>query len=150
MTRTSTPADERFWRKVDRRGVNDCWNWIGGIDRHGYGQFSDTSKRSYRAHRFSYQLLVGNLCDDLVIDHLCRNRACVNPLHLEQVTLAVNMARSPVYEKQSKKYAEMTHCRRGHPRTAENIRLNTDGGRVCRECRRINARHRYANREVHG
>src|SRR5450755_3951408 len=77
-------AEERFWARVDKQ-TDGCWVWTGAL-RTGYGTLS-VSGKNVPAHRFSYELLVGIIPDGLQIDHLCRNRACVNPEHLEPVTV---------------------------------------------------------------
>lgn len=83
-------ASERFDRFIDKTGT--CWLWTGAIDRDGYGQFwSDGAM--VKAHRFAHELHVGPVPDDLTIDHLCRVRNCVNPAHLEAVTIQVNLSR---------------------------------------------------------
>jgi hypothetical protein len=78
--------DDRFWSKVDARGV--CWEWTGWRDKDGYGGCGDG-----RAHRVAWTKLVGPVPEGLVLDHLCRNPPCVNPDHLEPVTPKVNTAR---------------------------------------------------------
>lgn len=82
---------ERFWSRVRPTGF--CWEWLGHRDRNGYGCFSQTRALRWRAHRLSYQLLVGPIPNGLVIDHLCRNTGCVNPDHLEPVTQLENVRR---------------------------------------------------------
>lgn len=87
---------EAFWRSVDQRGQSECWEWLGRVDRHGYGSYRRNISRQtvhWLAHRVTYELLVGPIPDGLVIDHLCRNRACVNPSHMEPVTGRVNTQR---------------------------------------------------------
>jgi hypothetical protein len=87
--------EERFWPKVDK--TETCWLWVGAIGTGGYGNFYISSVgrriRSVRAHRWAYEHLVGSIPDGLDLDHLCRNRACVNPAHLEPVTRRVNLRR---------------------------------------------------------
>lgn len=70
----------------------ECWLWIGPLDRYGYGKYR-RSNRHTGAHRIAYQLLVGEIPEGLVIDHLCRNRACVNPWHMDPVTNRENILR---------------------------------------------------------
>jgi hypothetical protein len=138
MTTTAGRAllEERFWSKVDLDGAtadDDCYNWTGALDRQGYGQFW-LGDRSGLAHRVAYELARGPIPDGLTLDHLCRNRKCVRPDHLEPVTIKENTLRgtSP-----SALHAVKTHCHRGHEFTPENTFLKANGkGRECRECRR--------------
>jgi hypothetical protein len=70
-----------------------CWNWTGALSRNGYGRFGPQAGLTVGAHRFAYELLVGPIPEGLDLDHLCRNRRCVNPAHLEPVGRSENLAR---------------------------------------------------------
>lgn len=128
---------ERFWSKVDRKGPDECWLWLASTSV-GYGQFWMASKMR-KAHRVSYELLVGPIPDGLVIDHLCRTPRCVNPRHLEPVTNTENLRRGEHRSGNTDK----THCPAGHPYDAENTHIQVDRTRdhtpyrVCRACRRL-------------
>jgi hypothetical protein len=133
--RYSRTALRRFWSRIDMVSPSQCWNWRGGT-RTGYGR-SAVDGRLTESHRLAYELLVGPIPDGLQIDHLCRNRACCNPLHLEPVTQRENVLRS---EALSAKNARKTHCPRGHAFTDENTYVDRDGWRRCRKCKAEQAR----------
>ena len=135
------PALERFLENVEP-GANGCIEWTGGLNGVGYGQFyrgkkipgtkspGDTGK-GY-AHRWSYEHYVGPIPEGLHIDHLCRNRKCVNPEHLEPVTVRENLLRGigP-----SAKHAKKTHCPAGHEYAGDNLYVHpVKRMRVCRAC----------------
>lgn len=131
---------ERFWEKVDRRGPEECWPWLGSISTEGYGRLY--VERHMQAHRVAYELLIETIPDGLAIDHLCRNRSCVNPAHMEPVTWRENIRRG---EGMGARYARRTHCSKGHPLTGENL-LRQGTRRRCLTCKRAEGRKYWSNR----
>ena len=117
---------ERFWDKV--RVTDSCWEWTGARVA-GYGEFW-LDGRVQRAHRVAYEALVGPIPDGLQIDHLCRVRSCVNPAHLEPVTLAENVRRGNGGLHNRVK----THCPHGHAYDEMNTYITKRGHRGCRRC----------------
>lgn len=120
----------RFWAKV--RVGDDCWEWVGARFGSGYGAINRDG-HTISAHRVSYELLVGPIPDGLELDHLCRNRWCVRPDHLEPVVHVENVRRSPLGP------SARTHCPQGHPYEGDNLYVKPSGRRVCVTCRRARA-----------
>lgn len=132
------PWASRFWLKVWRRG--DCWEWRGARQSEGYGIFIDSGGSCTTAHRIAYEYAYDILPDGLVPDHLCRNRWCVRPSHLEAVTEKVNILRGNA---PPAKHAVKTHCKRGHLFDERNT-IHERHGRRCRICSYANWNHHRA------
>ncbi|MEL3944487.1 HNH endonuclease signature motif containing protein [Streptomyces sp. LNU-CPARS28] len=123
---------DRFLDKI-RDGHGGCWEWTGHIKPNGYGQVR-VGGRKFNAHRFSYEALRAPIPEGLVIDHLCRNRRCVNPDHLEPVTHRTNILRGTGPAACN---ARRTHCVRGHRFDTANTYVAPSGARQCRACRTV-------------
>ena len=132
--RTGSPEgltlERRFFEHIAHQDERGCWIWDKPHPESGYGQFARG-----KAHRWSYEFFVGEIPKGLDLDHLCRNRACVNPWHLDPVPLVVNVMRG---EGPMAVNARKTHCIHGHAFTPENTyrppkRPET---RQCIACRR--------------
>lgn len=106
-----------------------CWNWTASTHRHGYGFFG-FNKKVQLSHRVSYQIFLGEIKEGLVLDHLCRNKRCVNPDHLDPVSQKVNMQRGI--------HATKKYCKNGHEFSAQNtklyIRKPNNINRICLTC----------------
>ena len=128
------PLHERFHEKVERL-ESGCWRWTGSIPPHGYGMIyiGRVNGRSTItvAHRVAYELYRGEIPDGLVLDHLCRNRWCVNPDHLEPVTFRENVLRG---EAPMVAIHRSGRCKNGHEMTDDNLYVDRNGNRYCRTC----------------
>jgi hypothetical protein len=120
----------KFFQNIEK--TDSCWLWTGGQNGRGYGNFYD-GRRMVRAHRFSFKLFRHDIPDELVIDHLCQNKLCVNPDHLDAVTQQVNVAR--YYAAKAPKPV----CVNGHAMTDNNTYFH-DNRRICKECKRETTR----------
>jgi hypothetical protein len=146
----SDPA-ERFESYTDRDGLlpphrpelGPCWEWRAGRFSSGYGAFHPCHGTTELAHRYAYESLVGTIPAGLVIDHLCRNRGCVNPDHLEAITNEENLRRGFGYRLRN---GMDSACIHGHEYTPDNTYTNpNDPSDIrCRECSRIRDRKRAA------
>ncbi|MGN6656407.1 MAG: HNH endonuclease [Rhodanobacter sp.] len=90
IRRGPAPIEPRFWAKVVKGSPSECWEWTGPKQPRGYGTFTVAGSGTLLAHRVSYELAVGPIPDGMFIDHMCHNRACVNPAHLHVVTRKQN------------------------------------------------------------
>jgi hypothetical protein len=124
-----------------------CWLWLGSYTITGYGRLGrkELGRKETLAHRLSYEMHIGPIPEGLVIDHLCRNRGCVNPDHLEAVTNEENIRRG---EWIPAKATSPTHCLHGHEYTPETLSISNRGERRCKECGRISARKSYAEKRA--
>lgn len=144
MANHSNTIERIVQRYVPDQGAEGCWIWIGTSEKDGYGVVQ-VKGRQWRAHRFIYESLVGKIPDGMQLDHLCRNRLCVNPAHLEPVTCAINIARS----------ARSTSpvCAKGHLFSGKNLRIVQIGKykfRRCLTCARIRMRGYRAQKKATG
>lgn len=126
----------------EQRGPSDCWPWTGATHEGGYGVRRDSRKGHGRpAHRVVWESLKGEIPAGLVVDHVCRNRLCVNPAHLRLVTPRVNTLENSVGV--AAVNAGKTRCIRGHEFTADNTMTRRNGRRTCRICVRASNRSYY-------
>ena len=129
----------RFMRLVRREG--SCIRWQGYCGTNGYGYYGLTCQITVLAHRFAYIIWRGAIPGDLPhLDHLCRNRACVDPWSLDPVTRSINLLRSPLVRAPSTenhRNAVKTHCPQGHPYDEVNTYVDGVGGRHCKICRAV-------------
>lgn len=118
---------ERFIAKIDFS--ENCWTWTNKLDN-GYGRFWLNNKLEL-SHRFAWLIWAGQIPANKQLDHLCRNRACVNPAHLEPVSIKENVLRGLGTSAQN---ARKIECSKGHQLTGYNLYLRKNGARACRTC----------------
>jgi HNH endonuclease len=123
---------DNFWKKIEKRD-DGCWMWIGSLSNAGYGRFNGgTAWRAIHktriAHRLAFMAIKGEIPTGLTLDHLCRNRACVNPDHLDPCPIGVNTRRSPIWN------GNKTHCPEGHSYSGKNLGVSKRCDRFCRTC----------------
>lgn len=136
---------DRFLAKFRPLATDECWEWGAARSKQGYGRFQMPASRGcIGAHRVSFALFARDLLDGETVDHLCRNRACVNPWHLEAVPIHVNVMRGGGICVQ---HSRKTRCPKGHE---YSIRRRSDGRtqRICVECDRAYKREWIRNKRA--
>lgn len=132
VTRPASQRDRLFRHVSFTSEGAGCWEWTGTRTKDGYGIASVGGHKGMAAHRAMYIEMVGPIPESMEIDHICRNRGCVNPAHLEVVTRTENIRRALPWNPQRLK----SQCAHGHPFDTENTRFAKNGQRVCRTCSR--------------
>lgn len=120
-----------------------CWEWTGSCTANGYGQISSGPRHDRKrllTHRVSWWIHRGPIPGGLELDHLCRNRRCANPDHLEPVTHRENALRGIAGAVNAARHRAVTHCPRGHEYDETNTYTRPNGSRQCRACARVRRR----------
>lgn len=125
----------RFWKKVTINEETGCWHWNGAHTHSDYGHLGVKGKM-WKAHRYAYTMIVGPIPEGMSLDHLCRNRRCCNPAHLDPVTHKENCSRG----NNGINMAMKTHCPQGHAYEGDNVYYRPGGGRSCKTCTRERGR----------
>src|SRR5690606_943358 len=124
----------RFWDKVKQHPESGCWEWIASRNPKGYGvYYAGPTVGMRHAHRVAFCALVFEPPEGYTVDHLCRNRGCCNPEHLEAVPHIINVRRGLGS-------GSRTHCPQGHPYAGGNLHIQSNGARRCLTCRRNHSR----------
>ena len=141
------PVDVRFWSKVKKQGDLQCWEWTARRNRAGYGTFK-YKNRTVLAHRVVFELLGKSIPSGMYVDHMCRNRACLNPQHLRFVTPEINALENS--KGQSAINKSKNFCKNGHPLIEENLMQSKTRliKRQCKICHREYTRQLYADRKT--
>jgi hypothetical protein len=141
----------RLMAKIRKNGPNGCWLWTGHATGGGYGRICIRGQ-VWTVHRLIFELLVRHVEIGEVVDHLCRNRICCNPEHLEAVVQAINIKRARIANGNTHWRHSITHCPQGHPLSGDNLLWATGHGktyRLCRICdRRRKASHDFKRRTL--
>jgi hypothetical protein len=135
---------ERFDAKWLPEPNTGCWLWTASTNNGGYG-FIGVNRRVQMAHRVGYELYRGPIPDGMTLDHLCRVTCCVNPCHMEPVSMRANILRGHGV---AGKFARRTHCKNGHELSGDNVSSRSDSrARVCVTCHLEGARRSYERRK---
>lgn len=141
-------------QKIFPEPMTGCWLWGGSINSKGYGRWKDRVK-FHMAHRFVYETIIGQIPDGLQLDHLCRVRCCVNPSHLEPVTVTENVRRSLRDRSFVSPDGVIRHfslkefCMKGHRFTKESTYVSPRGRWRCKICR-AKYNEAYKTKNLHG
>lgn len=137
-------AAQRVLNRIEVHPLG-CWQFLGALNHRGYGVVRIAGKE-HRAHRLVFESEVAAIADEMTLDHLCMNKRCVNPAHLEAVTRSENVRRQIAAGLSvvcSPHNAAKTHCKRGHKFDNQNTYVDPGtGARKCRTCSRATARER--------
>ena len=130
MARSKQSPLKRFFKLVLE--IGECWLWLGALDRDGYGVYTPEGKATARAHKWIWEQMVGDVLFEHELDHTCRNRSCVNPAHLQEVTHRINVERGLCGVLHTPK----SHCNYGHSLGGDNLYVSPNGNRHCRQCKK--------------
>ena len=139
----------KFLSKIKINQDTECWEWCGAVHplKH-YGQHSVGLSNNFKAHRLSYELFIGGLSSDNVIDHMCKNRICVNPYHLRQVSWRINTLENS--EGEAAKNLRKDKCNRGHFYPDKLVPHRDGWKRFCPECSKIRTREYLKRKKLRG
>ena len=136
----------RLLAKIAKDNKTGCWNWLGGVTPENYGMAYNTIERRHQtAHRASYEAFIGPIPEGMQVDHVCRNPQCVNPLHLQPVTAALNNLRAYIATSRGEKPTP-DHCINGHLRSLFWVQAKGKGQGRCRICMAAAMRRQYVKK----
>lgn len=144
---------DTFVRKT-RRMPNGCIEWLGYLDADGYGRYYANYPNTVYVHRIAFERTKGSIPEGMQVDHICFNRKCLNPDHLQLLTASENARRiSPEGRlawrlAQERRRQDVTHCQRGHEFSADNTKVDRRGQRSCKTCARRAEQKRQARRDA--
>ena len=138
---------DRFWSKVNTEAPGGCWEWTAAKLKTGYGRFKFSGKPAL-AHRVSYELVYGEFDKTKQVIHSCDNPSCVKPDHLRLGTIQENMQDRGDRGRHGRYNSKKTQCKNGHPFSGDNLHINANGSRSCKECGRAWSLARYHRKKL--